>query len=72
MTHNKSSRKRSKTLTFMLLPALIFIGLMGLFMYLTGNQSSHVIKKSPHAIKQSDGITFVPAIYEEHAEIIGK
>ncbi len=56
----------------MLLPALIFIGLMGLFMYLTGNQSSHVIKKSPHAIKQSDGITFVPAIYEEHAEIIGK
>jgi len=72
MTHKKIRRKRSKTLTFMLLPALVFIGIMGLFLYLSGNQYSHAIKKSPQGVKQSDGITFIPAIYEEHAKIIGK
>jgi hypothetical protein len=69
---NKKNRRRSKTLTFMLLPALIFIGIMGLFLYLTDNQYSHASKNALHRVKQSDSVTFVPAIYEEEAGIINK
>jgi len=72
MTHKTSRQRRSKTLVALLLPALILIGIMGLFLYLTGNEYSYASKKVPHGLRQSDGLTFVPAVYEEHVEIISK
>jgi hypothetical protein len=74
MTHKKSRRQRSKTLVVMLLPVLIIIGIMGLFLYLMGNQNDHTSKKVHHRVNQTkgDNVTFVPVIYEDNAEIINK
>lgn len=74
MTHKKSTLPRSKTLVVMLLPALIIIGIMGLFLYLMGNQNNQTSKKIHHGVKQTKGgnVTFIPVIYEEKAEIINK
>jgi len=64
-------RKRSKALTLVLLPALIFIGAIGWLMYALGprnpkpkRQKEAPVKKNDE--KKEDGVTFeTTALYEE-------
>jgi hypothetical protein len=66
-------RKRSKALTLMLLPALIFIGGIGWLMYALGprhsskpKQRQKVAPAKKNDENKDDGITFEPtALYQE-------
>ena len=56
----------------MLLPAMLFIFLMGWCMYCIGDQKKpDKIKRKPRK-KNEDGVTIMPMIYEETPEIINK
>lgn len=74
MTHKKSRGKRSKTLVVMLLPAIILIGIMGLFLYLIDNQYGRPSKTAFIGMKptRGDGVTFVPTVIEENIEIMSE
>jgi len=53
----------------MLLPALIFIGIMGWLMYTLGNpEKTEAPRKSP----KKDNVTLLPIIFEEQHEIKSK
>ena len=58
-----------------LLPALLFIGIMGLCIYLLDNQHGKRTKKASYKPIQvsTDNVTLIPAIYaEEEQEILSK
>ena len=57
-------RRRSRALVMILLPALIFIGVVGWFMYAMDNK-----KPARRRIPQGDGVTFLPIVFEEQNEI---
>jgi hypothetical protein len=52
----------------MLLPALIFIGAAGLFMYTLGDNHKTTLHK-PTRPTQKDNVTLLPMILEGHQEI---
>jgi hypothetical protein len=57
----------------MLLPALIFIGIMGMFLYLLDNQYGQPSKKQLHSnvkANKEDHVSFMPAIYDEQVKAI--
>jgi hypothetical protein len=56
----------------MLLPALIFVGLMGWLIYSLEPPHRKAKKtnyEAPKAKSEDDGVTFMPAVYEENIEI---
>ena len=57
----------------MLLPALIFIFLMGWCMYCIGDQKRpDKIQRKPIKKESGDNVTIMPIIYEETQEIINE
>jgi len=63
----KSKRKRNKAVVALLLPALIFIAIIGWAMYWIGGQ------KKPNKIQckpvEKDNVSITPIVYEENQEI---
>jgi len=57
-----------------MLPALLFIGLMGLFMYLLDSQHGIPTKKMPYKPIQiaGDNVTFMPAFSEQKEELLNR
>ncbi|HSV50174.1 MAG TPA: hypothetical protein VLH35_07635 [Candidatus Acidoferrales bacterium] len=73
MPNRRVKRKRNKAIILMLLPALIFIGIVGWLIssmeppHRKAHKTNH---NAPIAHRANDGITFIPAIYEDSNEII--
>jgi Tfp pilus assembly protein PilO len=65
---SKGKRKRSKAMIIMLLPALIFIFIMGWFLYWMGDQkrTDKIQRKPP----EKDYVSIKPIVFEEPEEII--
>jgi len=65
---SKGKRKRSKAMIIMLLPALIFIFIMGWFLYWMGDQkrTDKIQRKPP----EKDHVSIKPIVFEEPEEII--
>jgi 5-hydroxyisourate hydrolase-like protein (transthyretin family) len=57
-----------------MLPALIFIGLMGLFLHLLDNQHGKPIKKIPVKSVQvaGDSVSLIPAFSEQKEELFNR
>jgi flagellar basal body-associated protein FliL len=75
LVYGKPIRKRSKFLTMIMFPVLVFIGIIGLFMYLVGDQKSKQTKKAANkTIKVStDNVTLIPNMYaEKEQELLNK
>jgi hypothetical protein len=76
LTYRKAKqRKRSKTLVMALLPALLFIGMMGLFLYLMDNHYGRPTKKTlgkETRVFTEDNVTFIPAIFEDRQKVISE
>ena len=72
MSKRRSKRKRSKALVLMLLPALIFIGFFGWLISALEPSDRKATKpyQAPKAVRhRDDGVTFMPAVYEEQIEV---
>jgi hypothetical protein len=66
LVHLKVKRKRSRGLVTLLLPALIFVGVIGWLMYTLGNKEKpQVTRKSP----RKDNVTLLPIVFEEQEEL---
>jgi heme/copper-type cytochrome/quinol oxidase subunit 2 len=69
---SKGKRKRSRTMTIMLLPALIVIFIIGWFMYCMGDQkrTDKIQRKPPkqHKSPEKDYVTIMPIVFEEPQE----
>jgi flagellar basal body-associated protein FliL len=65
---SKGKRKRSKAMIIMLLPALIFIFIMGWCMYWMGDQKRS--DKIQHKPPEKDNVSIKPIVFEEPQEII--
>lgn len=74
VSYARTKRKRSKALVLVLLPALIFIGVVGWLITSfepSNRNTKKVHHKAPIVQKETDnGITFIPAIYQDSDEII--
>lgn len=71
MPKRNVKRKRSKAIVLLILPALIFIGFVG-WLISSLEPSGRKATKGYHAPKsrrQDDGVTFMPAVYEETTEV---
>lgn len=73
MPTKRVKRKRSKALVLLLLPALIFIGVMGWLLYSLSPPNRKVQKtiyKAPKVQSRADdSVTFIPTVYGEHIEV---
>jgi hypothetical protein len=72
VSKRRFKRKRSKGLVLLLLPALIFIGVIGWLVYSLEMPSRKAPKLQPKPLRAEtgdDGVTLFPAIYEENKEI---
>ena len=67
LVYGKTRRKRSKLLTVLMFPALLFIGFLGLLMYIVGGHSGkHTKKAAKKPInKLVDNVTLIPTVYAE-------
>jgi hypothetical protein len=75
MPKRRVKRKRSKGLALILLPALIFIGVIGWLIYtleLPSRKAPKVLSKKFRAETGDDSVTLFPAIYEDNKEIINQ
>jgi CHASE3 domain sensor protein len=74
MPNRRVKPKRNKVLVLLLLPVLIFIGVMGWLLYSlspTNRRVQKTIYQAPKVqSKADDGVTFIPAVYEEHSEVL--
>ncbi len=70
----RKRKQRSKVMVIMLMPTLIVIALVGLVMYLSGNQYCRPSKVVRRGVNESrgDGVSFLTAAYEEQARVISK
>jgi len=64
---SKGKRKRSRTMTIMLLPVLIAIFIIGWFMYWIGDQKR--TDKTQHKPPEKDNVSIKPIVFEEPQEI---
>jgi hypothetical protein len=65
LVSRKVKRKRSKALIIMLLPALIFIGVIGWDMYSIDNRKPKPTHRRP---VEKDNVTLLPIVFEEQQE----
>ena len=70
MVTSKSKRKRSKAMTIMLLPLLIFMFIIGWCMYWIGNQKR--MRKKQRKQSEKDNVTIMSIIFEETEEIVNE
>ncbi|HYA77134.1 MAG TPA: hypothetical protein VEF91_00290 [Verrucomicrobiae bacterium] len=70
MVASKRKHKRSNYSITMLLPAILFIFLIGWCMYCIGNQERP--DKKQHKPLKEENVTIMPILYEETQEIINK
>ena len=66
VVYRKVTRKRSKDLTIMLLPVLVFIGVIGWLIYALGNPAK---RNAPRKLPKKEYITLLPIGLEEKQEI---
>ncbi|MCL4430443.1 MAG: hypothetical protein M1167_06790 [Chloroflexi bacterium] len=71
MVYKKARRKRSKGLIIMLLPVLIFIGVIGWCMYALDKRNSKPARRKPTRQRpaRKDNVTLTPITFEEQHEI---
>jgi hypothetical protein len=73
VAQRRVKRKRSKSLVLILLPALIFIGVVGWLLSSCSSAPRKVNKVNNRPLvaqkERKDGVTFIPAIYEDKQEI---
>jgi flagellar basal body-associated protein FliL len=65
LIYKKVKRKRSKALTIMLLPALIFMAVVGWFMYSVDNKNSTNIRQKRRKTAKEGKVTLMPIDFEE-------
>jgi hypothetical protein len=66
LVHPRVRRKRSRGLVILLLPALIFIGLLGWCMMMIDDNHKPTRPKRP---AQKDHVTLIPIVFEEQHQI---
>ncbi len=69
----KSVHKRNRALVVVLLPVLVLLTFVGWILYslnLKPKKQTHILKT--HSQNRTDGVTFIPAIFDEQNEQIRK
>jgi len=62
----KKTRRKNNRFAILLLPALVFIFFMGWSMYWINDSKRPVTRERVKPrVPQNDGVTFLPAVYEE-------
>jgi flagellar basal body-associated protein FliL len=69
LVYQKVKPKRSKALIIMLLPALIFIAVVGWFMYSIDNKNSTGRKQTHRRTVEERNVTLLPIDFEEQRQI---
>jgi len=61
--------KRNKVIMFLVLPAIIFLWIIGWGLYWIGHQKETQKANSPSSPKEKDHVDLVPIVLEEYSEI---
>jgi len=69
LVYQKVKPKRSKALIIMLLPALIFIAVVGWLMYSIDNKNSTDRKQTHRRTVEERNVTLLPIDFEEQRQI---